>query len=99
MNVDAALAALRTLVAHLVREELASRQPANDDLLTPQEAAAVAKVAPATVRRWIRDGRLPCHRAGRHLRVRRAELETMLASGARDTSKLTPEQAALRDFG
>lgn len=96
---DAALAGLRVLIAELVDEALAKRGPANDEYMSPEQAAEVAKVAPATVRRWVREGKLPGHHAGRRVRVRRAELEEMLRDGPRDRTGLSPEAMALRDFG
>lgn len=96
---DAALAGLRALISELVEEALAKRQPANDEYMSPEQAAALAKVAPATVRRWVREGRLPGHHAGRRVRVKRAELESLLRDGPSDRSGLSPEQLAVRDFG
>ena len=37
------------------------------DLLTVTEAAAYMRVHPKTVRRWVRDGRLDCLRAGNRI--------------------------------
>lgn len=98
---DAALAGLRALISELVDEALAKRaaQPANDEYMTPEQAAALANVAPATVRRWVRDGKLAGHHAGRRVRVLRADLEELLRAGPRDRSGLSPEQLAARDFG
>jgi excisionase family DNA binding protein len=48
----------------------------NSELLTIAEAAALLKVDPSTIRRWIRSGRLHALRPGpRTVRVRRSELE------------------------
>jgi excisionase family DNA binding protein len=41
------------------------------ELLTVQETAALLKVNPITIRRYIADGRLPAVRVGKGLRVRR----------------------------
>ena len=89
---------LRALVAELVRAEVDKRvaelrQPA--EFLSPQAAGQLAGVADGTVRRWIREGRLAGHRAGRVLRVRRADLERLL----RDGGDASPEDLARRDFG
>ena len=35
-----------------------------DELLTPKETAAFLKVHERTVRRWIKDGKVPCVRIG-----------------------------------
>ena len=34
------------------------------EFLTVEEAAAILKVKPSTVRQWVRDGRMPCYRLG-----------------------------------
>jgi excisionase family DNA binding protein len=50
------------------------------DLLTVPEAAAVLKVSPVTVSRWLRQGRLPAYRLGpRAVRIRRADLQAVFA--------------------
>ena len=85
-----------------VRRALAEAiQP--DEYLATREAAGIAGVAVGTIRRWVREGRLPEHRAGRVVRVRRSDLEKLLRSGRRRTGDLadglSPEARALRDFG
>lgn len=46
-----------------------------DDLLTQREAAALAKVDPRTIRRWIAQGNLTPVRLGpRSQRIRKADL-------------------------
>lgn len=47
------------------------------DLLTVQEAAAILKVHPETVRRHIASGRLPAVRVGRCVRVPQEALEAL----------------------
>lgn len=94
--------ALRAFIAQVVRDELARQRPAApaaDEYLSVARAAAVADVAPGTVRRWIREGRLVGHHAGRVLRVRRTDLEALLRGGGRRDRELTAEQLADRDFG
>ena len=96
---------MRETIRAIVRDEVdralaAHAVPA--EYLSTGEAAELARVAPGTIRRWIREHRLEQHRAGREVRVRRAELENLLRSGRRpanDATDLTPEQQALRDFG
>lgn len=52
----------------------------DDDLLTVPEAAAVLKVSPVTVSRWLRQGRLPAYRLGpRAVRIRRSELAAVFS--------------------
>jgi excisionase family DNA binding protein len=42
--------------------------------LTVEEAAAYAKIAPKTLRRWLKGGQLPGLRVGRHWRVEKRAL-------------------------
>ncbi|MDQ3364345.1 MAG: helix-turn-helix domain-containing protein [Myxococcota bacterium] len=93
---------LRDLVREIVRDEVKRALSAvvqRDEYLSTINAAALAGVHPDTVRRWIREGRLAEHRAGRELRIRRADLETLLRSNVRDPDELSPEERAARDFG
>ena len=47
----------------------------DDQLLTVAEVAELLRVAPSTVRRWIRAGEVRAYRAGkRRVAVRRADL-------------------------
>lgn len=48
------------------------------DLLTPAEVAELCNVTPATVRVWIRSGRIPGVRVGGRFRIHRLDLEKML---------------------
>ena len=65
---------------------------ADDPWLTLAEIAAELRVNPATVRLWIRSGRLTAMRAGpRKLLVRRSELDRMLAgTGPSPTAPAQP---------
>lgn len=47
------------------------------ELLTVQETAALLKVAPITVRRFIADGRLPAVRVGRSVRIDMADVQQL----------------------
>jgi len=52
-----------------------------DDLLTVSEAAALLRVAPSTIRRWIRAGSVAAYRAGpRRLALKRADVAQMISS-------------------
>jgi excisionase family DNA binding protein len=65
--------------------------PADDPWLTLAEIAEELRVNPATVRLWVRRGRLKAMRAGqRKLLVRRSELDRMLALA--DPSRTAPAQ-------
>ncbi len=91
---------LRALVRDVVREELARekspKEPAGH--LSTRAAAEHAGVAMGTIRRWIRDGKLPELRAGRHLRVRRSDVDALLG-GDRTGPDASPEDLARQAFG
>ncbi len=83
-ELDARLAAFEIRLARIdeaVRARSASAS--TTDLLTTAEAATIARVRPATVRDWIRDGRLPASSPpGSRLRlVCRADLLAFLRGG------------------
>ena len=64
----------------IVREELrAALAPAGSDVLSTEQAAAVADVTPKTVRTWVETRGLRATRRGRLLAIRRADLEEFLA--------------------
>lgn len=91
---------LRDLVRDVVREELTralAERDAPSEFLTVAQAASVARVACGTIRRWVREGRIADHRAGRVVRVRRDELHRLMR-GQRRADGLTPEQQADLDF-
>jgi excisionase family DNA binding protein len=91
-GVDAAIrevvrTAVREEVRLALREELASLKalgptPSVDEgaYLSVAEAARVAHVHEGTIRKWIDKGWLPGYRAGRHRRLKRAELDSFMAS-------------------
>lgn len=90
---------LRDLIADVVREVLRAElatAPGRDDFLTVVAAAQVAAVHPTTVREWIGEGKLGRYYAGARLRVRRSELEALLAAAPADTP---PEGADLVELG
>lgn len=91
---------LRDLIAQVVREELDRRakSSAAPEYLSTKEAAAVAHVASGTIRRWLREGKLIEHRAGRVVRVARADLDRLLHGTRRHNDDLSPEELAARAF-
>jgi excisionase family DNA binding protein len=96
-------AELLAVLRSLVRAEIAAALPGPTEpcpaWLSTSEAATHARVTAGTVRRWIREGRLRPHRAGRELRVSRAELDALIAAPCRTpTSEQTPEDRARSDF-
>ena len=56
--------------------------PGGDVWLSPDQVGRQLNVHPATVRLWIRTGRLGATRVGRAWRVHRSEIDRVLASGA-----------------
>jgi excisionase family DNA binding protein len=54
--------------------------PGRGEVLTVKEAAAVARVSPATIRRWCRHGYLAAFQVGRGaaIRIPAAELRALL---------------------
>ena len=97
---DALVDGLRAFIARSVRDELAKlATPTPEDYLSTSEAAKVAKVAPATIRRWMKDGKLREHRAGRLVRISRSDLERLIREGRPRNDSSTPEQLARRKYG
>lgn len=50
-------------------------------LLTVPDAAAVLSVSPRSIRKWIASGRLPAVHIARAVRVRRRDVERVVAGG------------------
>jgi excisionase family DNA binding protein len=46
--------------------------------LTPREVSGMLRVSTQTVRRWIKQGKLPAYRVGRAWRIKRADLDAWL---------------------
>jgi excisionase family DNA binding protein len=65
----------------------------DDEYFTVKEIAERLKLNQQTVRNWIDEGRLPAVRIGRRVRVRRADLDRVLAQGA--TAELEPPAATV----
>lgn len=72
--------------------------PLSTRYLTTAEAASTAQVAPKTIRRWTREGRLRAHWAGRLLRIRLDELESFLAGGAAATTTMVSAEDIAQDI-
>src|ERR1700693_4405594 len=56
--------------------------PEDDPWLTVPQVSEELKLHPATVRAWVKSGRLAAVRAGRTWRVRRSEVDRALLSDA-----------------
>ena len=52
-----------------------------DKLLTPEEAAAIVRVSPKTIREWLRKGELKGIKTGKLWRIKESDLRALL-SGA-----------------
>lgn len=103
-------AQLEAWIATRVRDEVA-RQLADvrvpREYLSTREAADLANVAQATIRRWVREGRLKASGAGREIRIQRVELETLMRPDGRRLPPrptraprtLSPEEQAEKDLG
>ena len=51
----------------------------DEEFVTVAEAATPLRVAPSTIRRWIREGDVPAHRIGRRrVALRRADLARLI---------------------
>jgi excisionase family DNA binding protein len=64
-----------------VREELAKVASDQQEYVSVAVAAARVEVTPATIREWVRRGRLRRYQAGRELRVKVTELAAMMTAG------------------
>jgi excisionase family DNA binding protein len=77
-----------------VLEQVRTGAAANVAYLSVERAAGVAEVHPDTIRAWVKAGRLPEHRAGRELRIRRDELHRFLDRVADGDVRPTVEDEA-----
>lgn len=63
-----------------------------DEFVTVSEAAKALRVSVPTVKRWVKDGRLPAYHLGpRYIRIRRADLTRVLTPMREDVSPM-PER-------
>lgn len=88
---------IRILVANEVTKQIGHVR-ALGEYLTTEEAGELARVATGTVRRWIREGRLPSQSAGREIRIRRSDLERLM-TGDRKKREPSPEALAADALG
>src|SRR5947209_1611975 len=74
--------------------------PDVDPWLTVQQVSEELKIHPATVRVWIRQGRLNAVRAGKGFRLRRSEVDRALGSEATpDLGDGQPRSGSATDAG
>lgn len=68
----------------------------DEEFVTVAEAATLLRVAPSTVRRWIREGDVPAHRIGRRrVALRRADLASLITPvrpGMETSDKVVDDQ-------
>ncbi len=69
----------------------------DDEYLTVNEIAEHLKLNPQTLRNWIDQGSLPAVRIGRRVRVRRADLDRILAQGTTVSVEPAPSSGAPAD--
>ena len=69
----------------------------NDEYLTVNEIAEHLKLNPQTLRNWIDQGSLPAVRIGRRVRIRRADLDRILAQGTTVSVQPAPSSDASAD--
>jgi excisionase family DNA binding protein len=67
------------------------------ELMTIQEAADALRVAPVTVRRYIRSGRLRAVRVGRGLRVEKEDLDLLPVPVGRDVEAILRNAKPITD--
>jgi excisionase family DNA binding protein len=108
-------ATVDALVRALVREELQpaldllrriaerlahAEQGGGGEFLSVPEAAQVARVGESTIRVWIRVGRLRAGRAGRLVRIKRADLAELIAAAHSEPEAIdSPEDQAAQILG
>ena len=77
---DAVKQAVQDALVPIARAStVAVEQVSTDEYLAVRTAAAIAKVHEATIRDWISRGSLRAYRAGRHVRLKRSDLDEYLA--------------------
>jgi excisionase family DNA binding protein len=96
MIIYAAIQLLMTLVA--LRHHSGIRSLDRDlDLLTLTEAATILKVSVVTLRRWIKQGRLPAYHVGpRQVRIRRSDLAQAFTPTSQEEVSAMPESLTIK---
>ncbi len=69
----------------------------DDELLTLKEAAALLKISTMTLSRWLKQGRVRGYQVGpKSIRIRRRDLEDLLAPRDAETKEETPVRSPVR---
>jgi excisionase family DNA binding protein len=84
-------------VRQVLREEL-SKAPERSEYLSVREAAEIADVIPGTIRSWIDSGKLGRFQAGRHVRIKRSDLDALLGQPVAKEREPSPEELAFAAF-
>lgn len=72
-------------------------RPDEDPWLTVQQVSEELKIHPATVRVWIKQGRLQAVRAGKGYRARRSEVDRALRAEAPPESVQEPPRSRVQE--
>ena len=103
MSVEDAIAAavearLRPVLERVLSKvaQIEASTVAADGYLSTAKAAELAEVHPDTIVAWVKAGKLPEHRAGRELRVRRDELHRFMAVSRSRTDDESAEDESSR---
>ncbi|MEP6654009.1 MAG: helix-turn-helix domain-containing protein [Myxococcales bacterium] len=97
LDEKALLHVITDAVRQVVREEL-SKVPERSEYLSVREAAEIADVIPGTIRSWIETGKLGRYQAGRHVRVKRSDLDALLRQPTVTDREVSPEEQAFAAF-
>jgi len=80
---------------HDLLERLGRAPHASDEFVSVAKAAEIAQVGESTLRAWIKSGRLRAGRAGRLVRIRRADLSALITN-SRQEKRHDPEAEAAK---
>ena len=61
-----------------------------DKLLTPEEVAERLNVVPSTIKRWLRQGRIPGVKPGKSWLIPEGDLEDFLTGGGQEVNHASP---------
>lgn len=100
MSIEEVIAAalipqVREVIRAEVRAALAEVRPdSGEEYLSLKEASYVSKLSTKTLNKYIKEGKLPNHGAGRGKRIRRDLLKGLIENPPISSGDLTPEDVA-----